>query len=222
MKRLTFHSKFDDSCSVHERDLRPENEDSRLPRKRGRPTADERAQRRDEILDAAVRLFIRGGFEQVALDDIVGEAHVTKRTIYAYFGDRTEIFLAAVERMRERTFGQVAADAGLRELAEHIVFMLQSDEAVGLHRLMIAEAQRFPELARRFYEEGPRGYIARLEALLPDDDPLRAEHLFALLLGEPHRQRLLGVRAAPDRATAAVQARAALSALGVAEADTGA
>lgn len=199
-----------------------ENEGSRPPRKKGRPTADERAQRRDEILDAAVRLFIRGGFEQVTLDDIVGEAHVTKRTIYAYIGDRTEIFLAAVERMRERTFRQVAADAGLRELAEHIVFMLQSDEAVGLHRLMIAEAQRFPELARRFYEEGPRGYIVRLEALLPDSDPLLAEQLFALLLGEPHRQRLLGIRAAPDRAMAALQARAALSALGVGEVGAGA
>jgi AcrR family transcriptional regulator len=196
----------------------PENEIDPPRRKRGRPSADERAQRRDDILDAAVRLFIRGGFEQVTLDDIVAEAHVTKRTIYAYIGDRTEIFLAAVERLRERTLRQAEPDDGLTRLAEDIAFMLQSDEAVGLHSLMIGEARRFPELARRFYEEGPRGYIARLQALLPGDEADRAEQLFALLLGEPHRQRLLGLRPAPDRATAGAQARDALAALGLSDA----
>lgn len=194
----------------------PEIEDSPPRRKRGRPTADERAQRRDDILDAAVRLFVEGGFEQVTLDDIVAEAHVTKRTIYVYIGDRTEIFLAAVERLRERTLRQHEPDEGLGQLAEDIVFTLQSDEAVGLHGLMIGEARRFPELARRFYEEGPRGYIARLQSQLSDDDAVRAEELFTLLLGEPHRQRLLGLRPAPDRATAGAQARDALAALGLA------
>lgn len=182
-------------------------------RKRGRPTAAERAQRRDDILDAAVRLFIGGGFEQVTLDDIVAEAHVTKRTIYAYFGDRTEIFLAAVERLRDRTIHEPAEDDGLVELAGKVVFALHSDEAVGLHRLMITEAQRFPELAQSFYEDGPRAYIAALNVRLPQSDKARAEALFTLLLGEPHRQRLLGLRAAPDRAAAAAHARAVLNEL---------
>lgn len=180
------------------------------PRKRGRPTEAERAQRRDDILDAAVRLFAAHGFEQVSLDGVAAEAHVTKRTIYAYVGDRTEIFLAAVERLRDRTLEQPAQDDGLAELAAKIVFALHSDEAVGLHRLMIAEAHRFPDLARRFYDDGPRAYTAALNDRLAEPDPARAEALFALLLGEPHRRRLLGLTPPPSRAGAAAHARAAL------------
>jgi AcrR family transcriptional regulator len=184
-------------------------------RKRGRPTEAERAQRRDDILDAAVRLFVAGGFEQVTLDDVVAEAHVTKRTIYAYFGDRTEIFLAAVERLRDRALRQPAQEDGLDELAATIVLTLHSDEAIGLHRLMITEAHRFPDLARRFYRDGPQAYVAALAARLPEPAAGRAEALFALLLGEPHRRRLLGLTGAPDRAAATAHARAALGLLGI-------
>ncbi|MDX3006611.1 TetR/AcrR family transcriptional regulator [Kribbella solani] len=180
-------------------------------RKRGRPTEAERARRRDDILDAAVRLLIADGYAQVTLDDVVAEARVTKRTIYAYFGDRTEIFLAAVERLRDRTLEQPARADTLEQLAAKIVFALHSDEAIGLHRLMIAEARTFPELAARFYQDGPRTYIAAIDARLPEPDAVRAEALFALLLGEPHRQRLLGLRPAPTRAAAKAHARAVLA-----------
>lgn len=186
-------------------------------RKRGRPTVDERVQRRDDIIDAAVRLFVRDGFEQVTLDDIAAAAHVTKRTIYGYIGDRTDIFLAAVERLREQTLHpNHQVDGSLAHVAEGVVLTLHSDEAVGLHRLMIAEARRFPELARRFYEEGPQSYIAALQRLMPDHDRARAEALFELLLGESHRRRLLGLRDAPDAAAARAQAKAALAAVGLA------
>ncbi|MEV6923419.1 TetR/AcrR family transcriptional regulator [Dactylosporangium sp. NPDC051485] len=185
------------------------------PRRRGRPAEAERAQRRDDILDTAVRLFVAGGFRQVTLDDIVAEAHVTKRTIYAYFGDRTEIFLAAVERLRQRTLDRPADDDSLEDLAAKIVFALHSDEAVGLHRLMITEARNFPDLAERFYRDGPQAYIAALNERLPEPDPDRARSLFTLLLGEPHRQRLLGLCPAPSRATAAEHARTALRQLGI-------
>ncbi|WP_313542262.1 TetR/AcrR family transcriptional regulator [Leifsonia aquatica] len=188
---------------------------ARAPRKKGRPTEQERAQRRDDILDAAVRLLIADGFHQVTLDTIAAEAHVTKRTIYSYFGDRTDIGIAAVDRLRERVLGAPDDAHDLAELAAAIVFTLHSDEAVGLHRLMIAEAGSLPGLAERFYADGPRSYIAALDRRLPDSDPDRATALFALLLGEPHRQRLLGLREAPTRREAAEHAASALRLLGL-------
>ena len=160
-------------------------------RKRGRPSTADRARRRDEILDAAVRLFVADGFEAVTLDHVAAEAHVAKRTIYSYIGDRTEVFLAAVERLRERALQQAPRADGLEQLAQAIVLTLHSDDAVGLHRLAIGESHRFPELAVRFYEDGPRSYIHALRSRLPEAHSSRAEALFALLLGEPHRQRLL-------------------------------
>ncbi|MCK2037212.1 TetR/AcrR family transcriptional regulator [Microbacterium sp. SSW1-49] len=191
-------------------------ERAQTPRKRGRPTEAERTQRRDDILDVAVQLFAARGFHQVTLDDIAGEAHVTKRTIYAYFGDRTEIFLASVERLRDRTVHRGGADGSLEELAVMMVRALHSDEAIALHRLMIIEAEAFPELARRFYDEGPRAYISALRERIPEGHDAMASALFALLLGEPHRQRLLGLAPAPSDATARRHARAALAQLGLA------
>ncbi|TKG61852.1 TetR/AcrR family transcriptional regulator [Prauserella endophytica] len=190
--------------------------DGQAPRKRGRPTREERARRQEEILDAAVGLFVSNGFHAVSLDDVAGSAHVTKRTLYAYFGDKSEIFFAAVARLRRRALEMTGRRCDTpAQLATEIVVALHSDEAIGLHRLMITEAHSFPDLAKRFYDEGPRSYIAALEGLLPEADAGRATALFSLLLGEPHRQRLLGLRPAPTRAQARAQAVAALEALGL-------
>ena len=180
------------------------------PRKKGRPTAAERAQRLDDLLDTATRLFAERGLAQVSIDDIATEARVTKRTIYTHFGDRTDIFLASIERLRDRTVQPPTAGESLEELAISIVKTLHSDEAIGLHRIMIIEATTFPELAERFYAEGPRSYITALSALLPEPDLAQATALFALLLGEPHRQRLLRLAPAPDEQAATEHARAAL------------
>ncbi|WP_430331884.1 TetR/AcrR family transcriptional regulator [Rhodococcus sp. ACT016] len=196
--------------TVSREELLLATEGAAAPRKKGRPTAAERAQRRDDILDAAVGLFVARGFAQVTLDDIVAEAHVTKRTIYGYFGDRTEVFLAAVERLRHRTLRQPSSGQSLEELATDIVLALHSDEAIGLHRLMITEAHSFPDLATGFYRDGPQAYIAALNDRLPEPDLELAQSVFALLLGEPHRQRLLGLRAAPDPTEAATHAASVL------------
>ncbi|AUS80446.1 TetR/AcrR family transcriptional regulator [Actinoalloteichus sp. AHMU CJ021] len=186
--------------------------------KRGRPTQEERERRRDQVLDAAVSLFVAKGFGQTSIDELAAAARVTKRTIYTYFGDKAEVFTAAVERFRVSALAQLTAeDESLTDVATRLVLVLHSDEAVGLHRLMIAEAPQFPRLAERFYASGPLGYIELLSALLdaegtPPDAAAdgRAEALFGLLLGEPHRRRLLGLTAAPSPAEARRHARAAL------------
>jgi AcrR family transcriptional regulator len=198
-----------------EEDAVPSTQPSVAARKRGRPTEAERAQRVDDVLDAAVRLFARDGFDQVTLDAVAAEARVTKRTIYSYVGDRTEVFLAAVGRLREHTLHGVGLERALEPLAHQIVRTLHSDAAISLHRLVIAESQRFPELAARFYDEGPRRYVAALRERLPESHRPQAEALFALLLGEPHRQRLLGLRPAPDDDVAASHAVAALRIMGI-------
>ncbi|MDQ0642035.1 TetR/AcrR family transcriptional regulator [Microbacterium murale] len=188
-------------------------------RKRGRPTADEREQRRDQILDAAVELFVSSGYGQVTLDEVAAAARVAKRTIYSYFGDKAEVFTAAIERFRGRALDDLESDERLLEdLATRLVYELHSDDAVGLHRLMIGESAQFPELADRFYTSGPGGYIELLAGRLWEGVPQGdrghlAEALFGLLLGEAHRRRLLGLSPAPTREAARDHARAALAVL---------
>lgn len=185
-------------------------------RKKGRPTAQEREERRDQILDAAVGLFVANGYGQVTIDEIATASRVTKRTIYTYFGDKAEVFTAAVERFRARDLANLETTAGsLLDIASWLVFVLNSDDAVGLHRLMIGEAPQFPELAAAFYSSGPQGYVTllaqRLSRTATDGE---AEALFGLLLGEPHRRRLLGLASAPTKDAAREYAERVLSLLG--------
>lgn len=191
-----------------------------VSRKRGRPTESERTERQEQILDAAVALFVSRGYGQVTIDEIAAVSRVTKRTIYAYFGDKAEVFTAAVERFRSRALDDVGGGAQtLEDLSARLVFVLHSDDAVGLHRLMIGESAQFPDLAERFYDSGPRGYIALLEQCLAPagvtEAASKAEALFGLLLGESHRRRLLGLAAAPDPAAAERHAAEALGLLGL-------
>ena len=190
-------------------------------RKRGRPTADERRSRETEILTAALDVFLRSGYGASTVDELAAAAQVTKRTLYAYYGDKAEIFSAMVKYLAAAVSLDAASDIDtLETLAARIVGRLHSDELVGLHQLVIAESTRFPELAVILHTSGDARHIARLAGHIraerdPVHEPL-AEPLFSLLLGEKHRRRLLGIDPAPSPAQAAAQADAALAQLGLA------
>src|SRR4051812_12153203 len=50
------------------------------------------------MLDAAARLFAKGRFHEVRMDDIAAEAEVGKGTLYRYFADKEELYLALLAR----------------------------------------------------------------------------------------------------------------------------
>lgn len=190
-------------------------------RKRGRPTADERRTRETEILTAALDVFLKSGYGASTVDELAAAAQVTKRTLYAYYGDKAEIFSAMVKYLAAAVSLDAASDRDtLETLAARIVGRLHSDELVGLHQLVIAESTRFPELALILHSSGDARHIARLaEHIRAERGPgreLLAEPLFSLLLGEKHRRRLLGIDPAPTPAQAAAHAHAALAQLGLA------
>jgi AcrR family transcriptional regulator len=57
-----------------------------------------RAQRREQILDAATRAFARTGFTATGLDDIAAEAGVTHVILYRHFASKTELYRAVLDR----------------------------------------------------------------------------------------------------------------------------
>ncbi|WP_228515257.1 TetR/AcrR family transcriptional regulator [Agreia pratensis] len=170
------------------------------------------------ILDTAVALFLTAGFAATSIDEVARRSEASKSTVYAYFGDKAGLFSAAVERLHDAIAESIDGEATLAELATSVVMTLHSDEAVGLHRTVIAESLRFPELARSFYASGPSRSTQMLLAALRRADPaitaVHAEMLYTLLLGESHRRRLLGLSGAPSVREAAQHARDALHALG--------
>lgn len=189
-------------------------------RKRGRPTAAERRAREAQILSTALSVFLHSGFGHATIDELATAAKVTKRTIYAYFGDKDALFAAMVRDLAVGVSFDSATDHGtLEALAANIILRVHSDELVGLHRLVIAESGRFPELARVLYTNGDARHIARLAEHIRAERGVRfaplAEPLFSLLLGERHRRRLLGLTPPPGPEEAAAHAEWALDQLGL-------
>jgi len=193
-------------------------------RKRGRPTADERRLRESEILTAALDVFLRCGYGASTLDELAAAAQVTKRTLYAYYGDKAGLFAAMVRDLATGVSLDAATDRDtLETLAARIVRRLHSDELVALHQLVIGESARFPELAVILHSGGDARHIARLAEHIraergPEGEAL-AEPLFSLLLGERHRRRLLGIDPAPTDKQAAAHANTAIAQLGLSRRD---
>jgi AcrR family transcriptional regulator len=189
-------------------------------RKRGRPTPAERRAREAQILSTALKVFLQSGFGGATVDELAAAAKVTKRTIYAYFGDKEALFTAMVRDLAVGVSLNAATDHGtLEALAANIIMRVHSDELVGLHRLVIAEAGRFPELARVLYSQGDARHIARLAEHIRAERGVHyerlAEPLFSLLLGEKHRRRLLGLTPPPGPVEAARHVDWALAAVGL-------
>ncbi|MFE7509114.1 TetR/AcrR family transcriptional regulator [Promicromonospora sp. NPDC057488] len=179
----------------------------------GRPRREDADARRAEIIEAAVRLFAERGFAGTTIEAVALAVGATKRTVYRHFTDKTGLFFAAVERLHAHERPAVHDGADLEEVAARMVHILHGDDAVTLHRLVIAESRQLPQLAAMFYERGPARSIEVLAAsLAPRDDAARetAEALYTLLLGEAHRKRLLGLTPAPSRAQARAHARRAI------------
>jgi len=189
-------------------------------RKRGRPTAAERRARESEILATALGVFLRSGYGASTLDELAAAAQVTKRTLYAYYGDKSGLFTAMVRELAAEVSLDASRDRDtLETLAARIVSRVHSDQLVALHQLVIGESRRFPELALILHSNGDARHIARLAEHIRAERSARAEYLaeplFSLLLGERHRRRLLGIDAAPSDAQAAAHAHAAIAQLGL-------
>ena len=79
-----------------------------------------RAQRREQILEAATRAFARGGFANTGLDAIAAEAGVTPVILYRHFASKADLYREVIEsghaRLREATGGHDFDEASIPAL----------------------------------------------------------------------------------------------------------
>ncbi|MGJ0390078.1 TetR/AcrR family transcriptional regulator [Microbacterium sp. CGR1] len=183
--------------------------------KRGRPSAAEASARDERVVDVVIALLTAEGFEALTFDRVAAEAHVAKRTLYGVFGDREGLVRAAIRRQHPYLADAGDGVADLRSACRAILVQLLADEAVGIHRAIIAAAARHPSLAAEFYDDGPRRAQDFLAAHLPTNAEVSPEILFAALLGEPHRRRLLGLVDTPTSAEIDAQVDDVLRLLGL-------
>lgn len=174
------------------------------------------AAKRDAIVLAAAQVFLTSGYGNASMDQIAAAAGVSKQTVYSHFGAKDALFEAIVKAKCAALMGEGAGfavpggslEAVLCETAAKFLAIIMNDESIGLYRIILSEAERFPELAAAFYRSGPNAAASRLAVFLSDaaargdialDDPRRAADLFfAMLRDDLYLERLLSLRAAPD------------------------
>jgi AcrR family transcriptional regulator len=111
--------------------------------------------RPQELLDAALGLFIEKGFAAARADEIAARAGVCKGTLYLYFGSKEELLGELVAQrfssriaisFDEATDARASQDV-LRELIAKWQSVLVEGEAGGIVKLLFTEARNFPVLA---------------------------------------------------------------------------
>lgn len=193
------------------------------------------------IREAAAALFLGRGYQATSMDEIAAHAGVSKQTIYTHFPNkevlfedlvlgnagRVDAFVGELGATYERAGG---LESGLRDVARMYLGFVVRPEVLRLRRLVLGEAGRFPDLARRYYAAVPeRVYQALAEllgslaasGLLAADDPLLAAHHFAwLTLGQSLDAAMFDEPQTPSPATidrlASAAARVFLEGYGVA------
>jgi AcrR family transcriptional regulator len=146
-------------------------------RRGGRPTRLEAAALGDKILDIATALFLSRGFGATSIEAVASRARISKRTFYHRFRDKGELYRAVVRRMLQHWLPEFEAafdapatlDILLERSATRMLALALSPEALALRRLLLAEAERFPELVEIAIEQGATRAIERIAALLEEE-----------------------------------------------------
>lgn len=158
------------------------------------------------VLQAAKELFLERGFDRTTMDDVAARAGVSKPTLYRYFADKDHLY-AAIVRMTsdnidqlvravvDQTTSSTDLEEVLRRLAVNLLNALMHPDLLNLRRLVIAQAERFPEVARDWYAQGFERVLDTLASTLKryadkrtlrlDDPLLAANHFVGLLLWIP-------------------------------------
>lgn len=172
-------------------------------RRGGRPTREDARQIRDRILDAATDRLLREGYGATSMERIAAQAGVSKRTLYARFADKPALTSAVVVRIidAQRPPPQAPLLAGstleeaLLHLADLILRSALTPRILALHRLIVAEAQRFPDLAEAVARAGGRAEAVTLirELLLRHTPPARRDPAFAGFAAEQFLQLVVAL-----------------------------
>ncbi|MET0377165.1 MAG: TetR/AcrR family transcriptional regulator [Rhizorhabdus sp.] len=123
------------------------------------------------ILDVGRQMFLSGGYANTAMDAIATSAGVSKGTLYARYPDKPALFRAIVTAMLtgstdsatdQMVFGKGSSQQQLYQFGTVFLERMMTPDAIAFDKLIIAEAEQFPELALEFHEQGYVKAVRRL------------------------------------------------------------
>lgn len=119
--------------------------------------------KRDEILAAARSLFLTEGYDGASMGKIAAAAGLTANTLYWYFGDKDELFVAVADLYLDLLLQQHATVAE-QPLADQFVWLVDNLRPVRhLVATVHARVARSPRIA-----EWHTGFHRQMEALFED------------------------------------------------------
>jgi TetR/AcrR family transcriptional repressor of mexJK operon len=124
----------------------------------------------DRLLDAATVVFMEKGFDATSMGEIAKLAHASTETFYRHFPTKEGLFERVLLRRTESLNGkwtsvllsQDAPEKVLAAFGELGLSLLLAPEMLSLHRILVMEKGRFPDVVDSFDAEGP----ARVQAAL--------------------------------------------------------
>jgi len=178
-------------------------------RRGGRPSRAASEQLGERILDAATQMFLAQGFGATSIDALAQQLRMSKRTFYHRFPNKEALFAAVVHRIIQRLrpppdiplIEGADVETVLERLAAMILNAAVSPQAIALHRLIVSESARFPELARVLALEGATeeatvliaGILDRAvkaKRLQIDDTRFAAQQFLHMVVALPQRRAM--------------------------------
>jgi AcrR family transcriptional regulator len=131
--------------------------------------------RPDEVLDAALRLFIERGFAATRVEDIAAQAGLSKGAVYLYFPSKEAILEGLVKRavlpVADSALGMLQNYAGDPRLVitaalKMVAGRLADPKLIAIPRLLMREMINFPELAQMYRREVIDRVVPAIETLV--------------------------------------------------------
>lgn len=186
--------------------------------KGGRPGKQATEKLGESLLEAARQEFFARGFGAGRMDAIARAAGTTKQTLYARYGSKEALFIAVSNRFLSGYFGASTDRAreaktqiltiddleqALLRLADYMLEAMLAPHMVRMYAIIMAEAPKFPELARLSEEDASfpardilRALLdeAQARALIRVDDMAQAMLMLQhMMIAHPLRQVQLGM-----------------------------
>lgn len=187
-----------------------------------------REERREAILDVAARYFLEHGYAATTMSGIAAALGGSKATLWNYYASKELLFGDVLERATREFKAQLSlalnpdddVATALSTFCSRYIDRLTHPEGIALHRLVMGEVGRFPEVGRIFYERAPLGvqhllaeFIQRSMQrgeLRQADAFEAAQYLTALCMARSHLKMLTGVGPVLTHQQADIDARAAM------------
>lgn len=174
--------------------------------KPGRPTKEQSADLTARIVAAATDLFLERGYAGATVDELAQRIGAAKRTVYSRFADKADLFHLVTTNYAERALGRLSPvvvddrslDEQLHGACREVLQLVLAPNVIRMERVVIAETERFPEIAPIFEAARLRAmerFHPILKRLGATDETIaeRAHMLWDLVIAPPVRATALNL-----------------------------